>query len=56
MKTIELSVRMKSNLKRSQFSSIEEAVAYAKINGLEGRRFANYGRNERKVLNDLLNN
>ena len=55
MEKLELSVRMINNLKRAQFNSIEDAVMYARLHTLEDRRFNQFGRNERKVLNDLLN-
>ena len=55
MEKLELSVRMINNLKRAQFESIQDALLYAEIHGLEDRRFNQFGRNERKVLNDLLN-
>ena len=56
MKKLELSVRMINNLKRAQFNSIEDAVMYARLYTLEDRRFNQFGRNERKVLSDLINN
>ena len=55
METLELSVRMINNLKRAQFKSIEDAVMYARLYTLEDRRFNQFGRNERKVLSDLIN-
>ena len=55
METIEIGVRMKNNLKRAQFATIWHAVLYAQLYGLEDRRFSQFGRNERKVLQELLN-
>ena len=55
MEKLELSVRMINNLKRAKFESIQDALLYAELHGLKDRRFSQFGRNERKALNDLLN-